>query len=173
MKISLVFYQLFWPPKPTLFARNLVHSMNHLLSRGIFVYAYVYIGFSFYSSTWPLETRESGAVGRYVVATRPIRPLETVLKDWPALVAPSSRPTCLVCLKKPARNTRCQGKGLALGKKAGRLGQNRTYRSTARHSYFPLFRGESDIASFTMKLIIGLGRSYFWRVLSVTSVTFH
>jgi hypothetical protein len=60
--------------------------------------------------SWPLEVRRNSTVGRYIVASRAVKPLEMVLKDYPAVVATQSKPACLVCLRQTSRNAKCKGR---------------------------------------------------------------
>jgi len=45
------------------------------------------------------KMNQNDEVGRFLQATRQIRPQEIVLKDPPLIIAPQSLPVCLICLK--------------------------------------------------------------------------
>ncbi len=47
----------------------------------------------------PFEVHENETLGRFLIASRDIEPLEIVLRDIPAVLAPQSRPVCLICLR--------------------------------------------------------------------------
>ena len=47
----------------------------------------------------PFRVSHDPYVGNYLVASRDIAPLEVVLTDKPAVVAPQSKPLCLACLR--------------------------------------------------------------------------
>ena len=46
----------------------------------------------------PFKMDQNDQLGRFLVATKPIKTLEIVLKDPPLIMAPQSLPVCLVCL---------------------------------------------------------------------------
>ena len=51
------------------------------------------------------KMNQNDDVGRFLVATRQIRPQEIVLKDPPLIIAPQSLPVCLICLSKYDMNS--------------------------------------------------------------------
>ena len=61
------------------------------------------------SHCYPFRVGYTPLVGRHVVASRDIKALEVIVRDSPAVVAPHSRPVCLVCIRdlRPDRTEAC------------------------------------------------------------------
>ena len=51
----------------------------------------------------PFVVSHDSYVGNFLVASRDIAPMEVVFTDRPAVVAPQSKPLCLVCLREVDR----------------------------------------------------------------------